>query len=53
MRKTPARGTNFGCYDLETWHAVVARSTFVSQNATKLRGSGYFSSSRCTCQLAK
>ena len=35
MYKTPQRRTTFGSCDVEKVHAVVARSTFPSQNATK------------------
>ena len=33
MRKTPHARSHFGSSDLEKWHAAVARSTFVSENA--------------------
>ena len=33
MYKTPHGRSHFGRCDLEKWHAAVARSTFVSQNA--------------------
>ena len=32
MYKTPHARSHFGSYDLEKWHAAVARSTFLSQN---------------------
>ena len=35
MQKTPQCRTTFGSCDVEKVHAVVARSTFPSQNATK------------------
>ena len=40
MYKTPQRRTTFGSCDVEKVHAVVARSTFRSQNVTKHRSSG-------------
>ena len=36
MNKTPQSRSHFWSCDLEKWHAAVARSTFVSQNAKKL-----------------
>ena len=33
MHTIRQHGTNFGCSDLEKWHAAVARSTCASQNA--------------------
>ena len=40
MYKTPQVRTTFGSYDVEKAHAVVARSTFPSQNVTKHLRSG-------------
>ena len=40
--KTHQRRTTFGSSDLEKVHAVVARSTFGSQNAKNTRGSDHF-----------
>ena len=40
MYKTPQRRTTFGSYDVEKVHAVVARSTFPSQNAQNTSASG-------------
>ena len=47
MYKTPQLRSHFGSCDPEKWHAAVARSTFVSQNAKKLAGSGHFLTVRC------
>ena len=40
MYKTPKCRTTFGSWDVEKVHAVVARSTFRSQNVKKHQGSG-------------
>ena len=47
MYKTPQRRTAFGSCDVEKAHAVVARSTFRSQNAQNTRGSDHFWKLRC------
>ena len=47
MLKTPAVRTIFGGSDIEKVHAVVARSTFRSQNVKNTRGSDHFWRFRC------
>ena len=47
MYKTPQRRTTFGSWDVEKVHAVVARSTFRSQNVKNNRGSDHFWKLRC------
>ena len=47
MYKTPQRRTTFGSWDVEKVHAVVARSTFRSQNVKNTRGSDHFRKLRC------
>ena len=47
MYKTPQLRTTFGSCDLEKVHAVVARSTFPSQNVQNTRGSDHFWKLRC------
>ena len=47
MIKTPGVGTTFGSCDVEKVHAVVARSTFRSQNVKNTRGSDHFWRFRC------
>ena len=47
MYKTPQRRTTFGSCDVEQVHAVVARSTFGSQNVKNTRGSDHFWKLRC------
>ena len=47
MYKTPGVRTTFGGSDVEKVHAVVARSTFRSQNVKKTRGSDHFWRFRC------
>ena len=42
MLKTPGVRTTFGCSDVEKVHAVVARSTFRSQNVNNTRVSDHF-----------
>ena len=42
MYKTPQLRTTFGSCDVEKVHAVVARSTFPSQNVQNTRGSDHF-----------
>ena len=42
MCKTPQCRTAFGSWDVEKVHAVVARSTFPSQNVKNTRGSDHF-----------
>ena len=45
--KTPQLRTTFGSCDVEKVHAVVARSTFPSQNVQSTRGSDHFWRLRC------
>ena len=47
MYKTPQLRTTFGSCDIEKVHAVVARSTFPSQNVQNTRGSDHFWRLRC------
>ena len=47
MYKTPHVRATFGSSDLEKVHAVVARSTFRSQNVQNTRGSDHFWRFRC------
>ena len=47
MLKTLGVRTTFGSSDLEKVHAVVARSTFPSQNVKNIRGSDHFWRFRC------
>ena len=47
MSKTPQLRTTFGSWDVEKVHAVVARSTFRSQNVKNTRGSENFWKLRC------
>ena len=47
MYKTPGVRTTFGSYDVAKVHAVVARSTFPSQNVQNTRGSDHFWKLRC------
>ena len=47
MYKTPQDRTTFGSCDVEKVHAVVARSTFRSQNVKNTRGSDHFWKLRC------
>ena len=47
MLKTPQRRTTFGGSDVEKVHAVVAGSTFRSQNVKNTRGSDHFWKLRC------
>ena len=47
MLKTPGVRTTFGGSDVEKVHAVVARSTFRSQNVQKTKGSDHFWRFRC------
>ena len=47
MYKTHQRRTTFGSCDVEKVHAVVARSTFPSQNVQNTRGSDHFWKLRC------
>ena len=47
MLKTPGVRTTFGSSDVEKVHAVVARSTFRSQNVKNTRGSDHFWRFRC------
>ena len=42
MHKTPHVRATFGSSDVEKVHAVVARSTFGSQNVKNTRGSDHF-----------
>ena len=47
MYKTHHVRTTFGSWDVEKVHAVVAQSTFPSQNAQSTRGSDHFWKLRC------
>ena len=47
MHKTPQLRTTFTSWDVEKAHAVVARSTFPSQNAQNTPGSDHFWKLRC------
>ena len=47
MYKAPQLRTTFGSCDVEKVHAVVARSTFRSQNVKNTRGSEHFWKLRC------
>ena len=47
MHKTPQVRTTFGSYDVAKVHAIVARSTFPSQNVQNTRGSDHFWKLRC------
>ena len=47
MYKTPQRRTTFGSWDVEKVHAVVARSTFRSQNVQNTPFSDHFWKLRC------
>jgi len=47
MYKAPQRQTTFGSCDVEKVHAVVARSTFRSQNVKSTRGWDHFWKFRC------
>ena len=47
MYKTPQRRTTFGSWDVEKVHAVVARSTFRSQNVQNTSASDRFWKLRC------
>ena len=47
MHKTHQVRTTFGSWDVEKVHAVVARSTFPSQNAQNTPGSDHFWKLRC------
>ena len=47
MYKTPQRRTTFGGCDVEKVHAVVARSTFPSQNVQNTSASDHFWKLRC------
>ena len=47
MYKTPQRRTTFGSCDVEKVHAVVARSTFRSQNVQNTSASDHFWKLRC------
>ena len=47
MYKTQQVRTTFGSWDVEKVHAVVARSTFPSQNVKNTRGSDHFWRFRC------
>ena len=47
MSKTPQLRTTFGSWDVEKVHAVVARSTFPSQNVQNTSASDHFWKLRC------
>ena len=57
MLKTPRVWATFGSSDVEKVHAVVARSTFRSQNVKSTRGSDQFrcrkSARRCGANISK
>ena len=53
MCKTPQPRTTFGSCDVEKVHAVVARSTFPSQNVKNTRGSDHFWRFRCRKSVEK
>ena len=50
FKKTLGVRTTFGSWDVEKVHAVVARSTFRSQNVKNTRGSDHFWRFRCRTQ---
>ena len=47
MYKAPQRRTTFGSWDVEKVHAVVARSTFPSENVQRTSASDHFWQLRC------
>ena len=47
MYKTPGARSTFGSWDVEKVHAIVARSTFRSQNVQNTRGADHFWHLRC------
>ena len=53
MYKTPHVRATFGGSDVEKVHAVVARSTFRSQNVKNTRGSDHFWRFRCRFALLR
>ena len=53
MYKTPHVRATFGSSDVEKVHAVVARSTFRSQNVQNTRGSDHFWKFRCAEHTSK
>ena len=53
MYKTHQCRTTFGSWDVEKVHAVVARSTFPSQNVKNTRGSDHFWRFRCRKSVEK
>ena len=53
MYKTQQCRTTFGSSDVEKVHAVVARSTFPSQNVKSTRGSDHFWRFRCRKSVEK
>ena len=53
MYKAPQLRTTFGSWDVEKVHAVVARSTFPSQNVKNTRGSDHFWRFRCRKSVEK
>ena len=53
MYKTPHGRTTFGSSDVEKVHAVVARSTFPSQNVQNTPFSDYFWTLRCRKSVEK
>ena len=48
MHKTPRSRTHFGRFDVQKWHAAVARSTFASQNAQNTTIPDPFWTFRCS-----
>ena len=47
MHKTPQSRNNFESYDVQKWHAAVARSTFSSKNVQNTTCSDHFLKIRC------
>ena len=48
MHKTPHGRSHFGRFDVQKWHAAVAKSTFASQNAQNTTGAEPFWKLRCS-----
>ena len=53
MYKTPGSRSTFGSWDVEKVHAVVARSTFASQNAQNTPGADHFWQAQGIVHLVK
>ena len=47
MRKTPQSRTDFGIWDVQKWHAAVARSTLASQNVQNMTCLDHFGTFWC------